>query len=98
VALPCYPQPIPARCQAPGVLCYANLAGRHYDFAEAPGPPDRYKLRREWVWAPASEPHVQQVFNEWGWSDLTLAAPGTGLIDAATEVDRVWTWAGATGT
>ena len=92
--LPCYPQPIPARCQAPGVLCYANLAARHYDFAEAPGPPDPYKLRREQVWAPASEPHVQQVFNEWGWSDLRLAAPGTGIVDAATEVDRVWTWAG----
>jgi hypothetical protein len=92
--MPCYPEAIPPRCQAPGVLCYANLVEGRYRFAEAPGPRDPYKLRREWVWPPASEPHVQQVFNEWDWAELTLAKAGADPVEGAGDVDRVWTWAG----
>jgi hypothetical protein len=92
--LPCYPERIPPRCQAPGALCYANLAGRRYEFAEAPGPRDPFKLKREWAWPPASEPHVQQVFNEWNWQELALAGRDGDPVEAGADVERTWTWAG----
>jgi hypothetical protein len=84
---PCYPAPVPPACQSPGTLCYANLAGRRYEFvpvrSETIGPP---AVRRDSVWPPESVPHVQRLYDAWNWpAMLTHAAPPV-VVRAAQNV------------
>jgi hypothetical protein len=84
---PCYPAPVPPSCQSPGALCYANLAGRRYDFVpvrgETIGPP---ALRRDAVWPPESVPHVQRLYDAWNWPALRSHAASPAVLRAAQNV------------
>jgi hypothetical protein len=84
---PCYPAPIPPACQARGALCYANLAGRRYDFVplhgETVGPE---ALRRDAVWPAQAVPHVQRLYDAWNWPAMRRSADPPAVLRAVHNV------------
>jgi hypothetical protein len=74
--VPCLPAPLPASCQVPGTLCYANRRGAEYDFVVAPGRELVPRHMPEAVWPLAAEPHVRQFYLAAQWPTLVTRAPG----------------------
>ncbi len=82
---PCYPAPLPAECQAAGSLCYANRAGRQYEFV----PVHRVSVnaqavRRDAVWPAGAIPHVRKLYEAWNWPSLH-----PGLLSVVTAIEKV---------
>jgi hypothetical protein len=68
---PCYPAPLPAECQTAGGLCYANLAGRKYEFVSIRGASvDMQAVRRDVVWPASAIAHVRKLYEAWDWPSL----------------------------
>lgn len=68
---PCYPAPLPAECQSAGGLCYANLAGRKYEFVSIRGVSvDAQEVRGDAVWPASATPHVRKLYEAWNWPSL----------------------------
>jgi hypothetical protein len=86
--LPCYPQAVPAWCDAPGALCYANLEGSTYSFVRTPG---RRRgaptpVARGSVWPVAAEPFVRQIYDGRGWRRLGVNTDGLRTLTRARNV------------
>lgn len=84
---PCYPAPIPAACERPDALCYANRVGRGYDFV----PADRRSLalavrRRDAVWPADALTHVRRIYDAWDWPTLRSASGAPDIVRAASNV------------
>jgi len=68
---PCYPAPLPAACQTAGSLCYANRAGRQYEFVPVRGAMvDVQALRRDAVWPASAVTQVRKLYDAWNWPSL----------------------------
>ncbi len=95
---PCAPAEVPAACQAPGALCYANLVGRRYVFAPVPPPSfNRYKFDRDIVWPRSVERVVARQLHELRWWELDVArSSGDGsALRAISGMERAIGWHGA---
>lgn len=85
--VPCYPAPVPAECQRPGAMCYANLVGRRYEFVAVPdGSVGADALRREAVWPVAAVPHARKLYEAWNWPALRSGSAPLGIVRAADKV------------
>jgi hypothetical protein len=85
--VPCYPAPMPADCEQPGALCYANLVGRRYEFVAVPGKWARAAaLRRDAVWAGEAIPHVRKLYEAWNWP---VMRSGSGSLNIVRGADHV---------
>ena len=85
--VPCYPAPVPAECQRPGAMCYANLAGRRYEFVAVPdGVVEAGALRREAVWPGEAVPHARKLYEAWDWPALLSGSAPLGIVRAADRV------------
>jgi hypothetical protein len=73
--VPCLPATVPASCQVPGTLCYANRRDAEYDFVVAPGREVVPRHVREAAWPLAAEPHVRQFYLAAQWPSLVSHPP-----------------------
>jgi hypothetical protein len=83
--VPCYPAPIPAMCQRPDALCYANRSKNGYDFAIAPGGAAG-KLRTDAVWPLETIAHVRRVYDAWDWRTLDFGSRDLTVLRQAAGV------------
>jgi len=84
---PCYPASIPAECQPAGAMCYANLAGRRYEFVAVRGASvGAGALRRDAVWPGEAVPHVQRLYEAWNWPDLHTGSAPLSVVRGADHV------------
>lgn len=68
---PCYPAHVPAECQSPGALCYANLSGRQYEFVPVRDATiDAAAVRRDAVWPADAVEHVRTLYDAWDWQSI----------------------------
>jgi hypothetical protein len=82
---PCYPAPLPMECQTPGVLCYANLTGRRYEFAAVHGiTVDAAAVRADVAWPGNAVVHVRRLYDAWNWPDLHSGS--LSVVDGAAGV------------
>lgn len=92
--VPCLPAPVPAPCQMPGTVCYANRRGEQYDFVVAPGREVVPRRESGLAWPREAEPHVRRVYLEAGWA--ALADGGSAAFDVVRGQHNVRV--GAVGT
>jgi len=82
---PCYPAPLPAVCQTAGSLCYANRAGRQYEFVPVRGPTvGAQALRRDAVWPASAVTQVRKLYDAWNWPSLR-----SGSLSVVKAVEHV---------
>ncbi len=68
---PCYPASLPAECETAGVLCYANLRDRQYQFVRVRDTTvDPAAVRRDAVWPGNALTHVRRLYDAWDWSGI----------------------------
>ena len=68
---PCYPAPPPAECQTAGALCYANFAGREYEFIPVSNSMiGAAAMRADAVWPSAAVVHVRRLYEAWNWREM----------------------------
>jgi hypothetical protein len=82
---PCYPAPLPIECQTPGMLCYANLIGRRYQFVPVRGATvDAAAVRADAVWPGDAVAHVRRLYDAWNWPEMHSGS--LSVIDGAGNV------------
>jgi hypothetical protein len=82
---PCYPAQLPADCQAPGTLCYANLTGRQYEFVPVRGTTVHVDaVRADAVWPANTVTHARKLYEAWNWPDMR--ARSLNVVRAANNV------------
>jgi hypothetical protein len=85
--VPCLPAPVPASCQAPGVVCYANRRGDAYDFVVAPGREVAPRRLPDAAWPLHAESHVRKVYLDAQWASLVdHASRGFDVLRAQHDV------------
>jgi hypothetical protein len=68
---PCYPASLPSECQPAGVLCYANLSDRQYQFVRVRDTTvDPAAIRQDAVWPVTAIPHVRRLYDAWDWRSM----------------------------
>ncbi len=93
--VPCRPRPVPARCTAPGALCYANLESNGvYSFVAVPRPADySFETRYTWVWTEENAAVVERILTRVPhWQTLRLVPRGAdgAILRDARQV--AWTY------
>ena len=82
---PCYPAQVPAACQTPGGLCYANLTGGQYTFVPVRSAPiDASAVRQDAVWPPDVVEHVRKLYEAWNWRGMR-----SGSVNVVRAVGHV---------
>ena len=87
--VPCLPAPLPAHCQIPNALCYANRRGDDYTFVRAPGRDSGPSRVPEATWPRAGESVVRRIYADWGWAAMVDAGPAAIEIWRANHNVRV---------
>ncbi|HNV02079.1 MAG TPA: hypothetical protein PLE61_01970 [Vicinamibacterales bacterium] len=93
--MPCAPVPVPARCQAPGALCYANRTRTGYAFAAARvSAPQAFRLDRGAAWPPSAEAAAAGILASLAWWEMRIAPPGSAgaIVAGARLAGRVFAW------
>jgi hypothetical protein len=73
--IPCFPAVAPDECTAEGVLCYANLSGRAYQFVRAPGSAVAhagFTFESDRAWPAGAEIAVRRMLADAQWWTLAV--------------------------
>lgn len=71
--IPCRPEPLPAACRDPAVLCYANRTASGYSFARAPRQAGFvFEFATSWTWSGGGRDAGQTVFERVGSTPMSI--------------------------
>lgn len=93
--VPCAPVTPPARCQAPGALCYANRTRTGYAFVTPDVmAPQVFRLDRRRVWPQSAEPFVGEALASLAWWNMSTRQAGEpdAVIQSSRHVGDVVIW------
>jgi len=93
--IPCAPVTPPARCQAPGALCYANRTKMGYEFVSpSVSAPQVFRLDRRRVWPQSAEPFVAEALASLAWWNMSTRQAGEpeALIQSSRHVGDLVIW------
>jgi len=96
--MPCAPAAVPARCQVPGAVCYANRTATGYEFVSPRvSTPQVFRLARSDAWPPSAEPFVADALASLAWWDMSVRHLGDpdAVIRSSRNVGQVYTWQAA---
>jgi hypothetical protein len=93
--MPCAPATLPARCQEPGAVCYANRTKTGYGFVSPRvSTPQAFRLARSVTWPQSAEPFVADALASLAWWNMSVREVGDGdaVIQSARHVGHVVVW------
>ena len=96
--MPCAPATLPARCQVPGVVCYANRTRMGYDFVSPRvSTPQVFRLARSATWPLSAERFVAEALESLAWWNMSARQEGDpdAVIQSSHHVGHVVIWQAA---